>query len=480
MIFWLDQQPWVQAWNSVNFLNMFFKPQIIVASIFVEFKGWLVAMALVAIGFPLAIPIGLALAFAKMSKIAPVRWLASTYVNVIRGTPLFLQIYIAFFGLPLIGIQGNKYVLGIIVLALNSSAYLAEIFRAGIQSISRGQFEAASSLGMTYWQAMQNVIVPQTVKRVLPTMTSEFILLYKDTAMLSAVGVFELMMYSKNLSAITGNVTPYVVAAGFYLIVTTPLIYYVRTLEERLAVAEGGATPPAQEAQGLEAEVLAIRGGTPDVHTSRVRVGGDPWTQPIVRIQQLHKYFGSNEVLKGIDLDVNKGEVVVILGPSGSGKSTMLRCINKLEEPTGGKIFFEDTEITDPATNINKIRENIGMVFQSFNLFPHLTAKGNVMLAQQKVLGRSKAEAARDRRCTAGQGRPGRQDRLLPGAALRRPAAARRHRACAGDGPARDAVRRGDLGARPRARPRRPRRHEGSRQGRHDHDRRDSRDGFRS
>ena len=143
---------------------------------------------------------------------------------MIRGTPLFLQIYIAFFGLPLIGIQGNKYVLGIIVLALNSSAYLAEIFRAGIQSISRGQFEAASSLGMTYWQAMQNVIVPQTVKRVLPTMTSEFILLYKDTAMLSAVGVFELMMYSKNLSAITGNVTPYVVAAGFYLIVTTPLI----------------------------------------------------------------------------------------------------------------------------------------------------------------------------------------------------------------------------------------------------------------
>jgi polar amino acid transport system ATP-binding protein len=117
--------------------------------------------------------------------------------------------------------------------------------------------------------------------------------------------------------------------------------------------------------------------------------------QPIVRIQQLHKYFGSNEVLKGVDLEVDKGQVVVILGPSGSGKSTMLRCINRLEDPTGGKIYFEDIEITDPGTNINKIRENIGMVFQSFNLFPHLTAKGNVMLAQQKVLGRSKAEAAR-------------------------------------------------------------------------------------
>jgi polar amino acid transport system ATP-binding protein len=118
-------------------------------------------------------------------------------------------------------------------------------------------------------------------------------------------------------------------------------------------------------------------------------------TQPIVRIQDLHKSFGSLEVLKGVDLEVSKGEVVVILGPSGSGKSTMLRCINKLEQPTGGHIFLEDIEITDPKTNINKVRERIGMVFQSFNLFPHLTAIGNIMLAQRKVLGRSKAEAER-------------------------------------------------------------------------------------
>jgi len=116
-------------------------------------------------------------------------------------------------------------------------------------------------------------------------------------------------------------------------------------------------------------------------------------TQPIVRIQNLHKSFGSLEVLKGVDLEVTKGEVVVILGPSGSGKSTMLRCINKLEQPTSGHIFLEETEITDPKTNINKVREQIGMVFQSFNLFPHLTAKGNVMLAQRKVLHRTKAEA---------------------------------------------------------------------------------------
>jgi polar amino acid transport system ATP-binding protein len=115
----------------------------------------------------------------------------------------------------------------------------------------------------------------------------------------------------------------------------------------------------------------------------------------IVRMEGLHKAFGKLEVLKGVDLMVTKGEVVVVLGPSGSGKSTMLRCINKLEQPTGGKIFLEDIEITDPKTNINEVREQIGMVFQSFNLFPHLTAKGNVMLAQRKVLKRNKAEANR-------------------------------------------------------------------------------------
>jgi len=117
--------------------------------------------------------------------------------------------------------------------------------------------------------------------------------------------------------------------------------------------------------------------------------------EAIVRIDKLVKSFGSLEVLKGVDMEVQKGEVVVILGPSGSGKSTLLRCVNKLEEPTGGHIWFEDIEITNPKTNINEVREKVGMVFQSFNLFPHLTAKGNVMLAQTHVMKRSKDEAAR-------------------------------------------------------------------------------------
>jgi len=240
--YWLDNQAWVAAWNKVPILNGFFKPQLIVQSVPLLFYGWLLSIGLIAVAYPLAIPIGLATAFLKMSKVPPLRWIASAYINVIRGTPLFLQIYIAFFGLPLIGLQLPDIPLGMTVLAINSAAYMAEIFRAGIQSINKGQFEAASSLGMTYWQAMQYVIIPQTVRRVLPTMTSEFILLFKDTALLSAVGIFELMMNSKNSAANAGNVTAYTVAAVYYLIITIPLINWVQKLEARLALSETGQT----------------------------------------------------------------------------------------------------------------------------------------------------------------------------------------------------------------------------------------------
>ncbi|NPD31906.1 amino acid ABC transporter ATP-binding protein [Berryella wangjianweii] len=115
----------------------------------------------------------------------------------------------------------------------------------------------------------------------------------------------------------------------------------------------------------------------------------------MISIQHLSKSFGETQVLRDVNIDVSKGEVVVVLGPSGSGKSTMLRCINLLETPTGGRIFIEGEEITAPGTDVNKLRERVGMVFQQFNLFPHLTAKGNVMLAQQRVLKRSADEAER-------------------------------------------------------------------------------------
>ena len=115
--------------------------------------------------------------------------------------------------------------------------------------------------------------------------------------------------------------------------------------------------------------------------------------EKIIEIKNLYKNFGSLEVLKGVDLDIYKGEVVAIIGSSGSGKSTLLRCLNLLEEPTSGSILFNGVDINDKKNNINKIREEIGMVFQSFNLFENMNVLENCMIAQTKVLKRDKNEA---------------------------------------------------------------------------------------
>lgn len=265
---WLDGQGWVTGWNSVKLLNLFLKPQQFVRAVPLLFAGWLMSLALVLSAFPLSILGGLGTAFMKMSKLPPIRWLAAIYINVIRGTPLFLQIFVVFIGLRTTGLRFPDYISAVVVLTLNSSAYLAEIFRAGIQSISRGQFEAASSLGMTYWQAMQYVIIPQTVRRVLPTMTSEFILLFKDTALFAAVGIFELMLRSQNFVARSGNLTAYVVAAMYYLVITIPLINLVGRLEIKLAQSEHGIVAASSTRKSRRA-AAALSG--PDFETTAAK-----------------------------------------------------------------------------------------------------------------------------------------------------------------------------------------------------------------
>jgi len=114
---------------------------------------------------------------------------------------------------------------------------------------------------------------------------------------------------------------------------------------------------------------------------------------PAIELRDLHKSFGHLEVLRGIDLQITHGEVVCVIGPSGSGKSTLLRCVNLLEEPTGGHVLVDGIDITDVDCDIDAIRTRIGMVFQQFNLFPHLDVRGNLTIAQRRVLKRSKEES---------------------------------------------------------------------------------------
>src|SRR5712691_1102727 len=156
--------------------------------------------------------------------------------------------------------------------------------------------------------------------------------------------------------------------------------------------------PPAREVVRLQAR----RGERSGDGISRLRRAGHAGTrsqaaptalQVILDVSRLHKSFGQLEVLKGIDLRVAARELVFVIGPSGSGKSTLLRCCNRLEEPTSGSIRVEGIDVMAPGVDINAVRRRIGMVFQSFNLYPHLDALGNVTLALRKVLKKSRGEA---------------------------------------------------------------------------------------
>jgi polar amino acid transport system substrate-binding protein len=287
--------------------HLFISPHVIAGAFPVVLKAFPVSVSFGVLAFIFAIPFGLGLAFMKMARTRWFRWPATLYVDVVRGTPLFLQILIVFFLIPLfpfykdllvaapwindpgpLGVSGSYWMRGLIVLSFNSAAYMAEIFRAGIQSISKGQSEAARSLGMTAVQSMTFVILPQTVRRILPTMMSEFILLFKDTAMLSAAGLAEMVLRSREVAASTFNASAYMIAAVFYLVLTIPLGRFVQSLENRLALSEGGggaavkADPSVLVAIDSE-HVIGQPGSLPEASRSEALAGQGHPLEPVFR-----------------------------------------------------------------------------------------------------------------------------------------------------------------------------------------------------
>lgn len=179
------------------------------------------------------IALGLALALLRLSRLKVLRFPALAYIDIFRGTPLLVQLMFIYYALPLLGPKLNAFMSGLLGLSLNSGAYVAEIFRAGIQSIHKGQMEAARSLGMTYLQAMRFVIIPQAWRLVIPPLTNEFIALIKDSSLLSVITVSELLYVTRNVSTWRANATPYIIAALLYLAMTLPLTRVVAWMERR-------------------------------------------------------------------------------------------------------------------------------------------------------------------------------------------------------------------------------------------------------
>jgi len=195
----------------------------------------LVTLSLAFLAEVIGVVFGLVLALLKISKSRLLSLPAQIYIDLFRGTPLLVQITILFFAFPLVGIRFTSlFFAGLAALALNAAAYVAEIFRSGIESIDKGQMEAGRASGLSYAQTMRHIIVPQAFRRVIPPLTNEFVLLVKDTSLVSVIGLSELLRAGRVVQAETFNGSPLVAVALIYLAICLPLIYLAGRLERRL------------------------------------------------------------------------------------------------------------------------------------------------------------------------------------------------------------------------------------------------------
>ena len=203
-------------------------------------QGALMTLELTILAVAIGTIIGLFASLLRLSKIKPLKLLSIVYIDFFRGTPLLAQIYIIYFGLPqLLGYTPNTWTAGIVALSLNSGAYIAEIFRSGIQSIDTGQMEASRSLGMSYAQSMQSVILPQAFKRIVPPLGNEFIAMLKDSSLVSVISLQELMLTGRSIVGATyRSFEVYITVAFFYLVMTFSISRLVSYLERRLKTGD--------------------------------------------------------------------------------------------------------------------------------------------------------------------------------------------------------------------------------------------------
>lgn len=199
-------------------------------------KGSLISVELFLIVAVFSIPLGVLIAVGKISSVKPLRVVLSLYTWAFRGTPLLLQLFFTYFGLPVMGIRLEPLTAASIAFTVNYAAYLAEIFRAGIESIDKGQFEAAKALGMSYGQTMVKIIIPQAVRNVIPAVCNESINLIKDTALVAAIGIGDLLRAAKEIVTRDFTITPFMIAAVIYLFITSILVTVFRNIEKKYSV----------------------------------------------------------------------------------------------------------------------------------------------------------------------------------------------------------------------------------------------------
>ena len=290
------------------------------------------------------------------------------YTAVFRGTPIIVQLLIFHF-IIFAGADIDGLIEAVLVFGLNSGAYVSEIMRGGILSVDIGQTEAGRTLGLSYATTMLRIVFPQAIKNVVPTLGNELIALTKDTSVAGYVATMDLTRAFRLIA--TANyefIIPYLMLALVYFVIILIMTIVVRFVERRMRIETK--------------ETVSDAGSVKPKFAKTEKTPVEPFDpEALIEVQHLTKSFGELTVLDDISEKIRQGEKIAVIGPSGSGKSTFLRCLNMLEDPTDGYVFFEGNNLCDLRVDINIQRRRMGMVFQQFNLFNNMNVLKNITLA---------------------------------------------------------------------------------------------------
>ena len=356
-------------------------------SLFSMAMFWRAVVTVVELGtlsWLLGLALGFAVASAEVSSKVVLRSAAKVYVWFFRSVPL-LVLLVFVFNLPQIFPSAGPalsipFVSGLISLVLTETAYMAEIHRGGLMSVSKGQREAGSALGLGYWGIQRRIVVPQAFRIALPTLVNEYVTVIKLTSLVSVISLPELLMTGQRLYSQNFLVMETLLAvAVYYVLIVSVFGAAFQWLEHRLDLQRRQPATLDDRATGD----LRVTLGRPPVIQPPQATPGAPLA---LEMRGITKAYGTQRVLDGIKLRVAAGDVVSLIGPSGSGKTSLIRTINALEPIDSGEIilFGESYLMAGDNPDGERIRKGvrrIGMVFQNFNLFPHLTVLDNILMA---------------------------------------------------------------------------------------------------